>query len=257
MLPNALFQLRKPYLDKLVLKKGEDANPILSYSLNKYDAVVLSSTSDLDYARRQFSKNSSFYEIPEERYFLSLPTQDKNFRNYMRSLVQRTELLRNFAKADGELINAVTSESLKIDIPQQEAGSFIGSSQYRLLYRKDDPISKAVAQKLLADLTLAKISCALIPANIADYERNLILKNYDCAIGWVPETVLSDKSELLRLASIWFDDETDEHKLITEAREIPLFKIRSTLVTRNPIELHSKKIEGIFIKKDTPSTISN
>ncbi|NLE02105.1 MAG: hypothetical protein GX640_19765 [Fibrobacter sp.] len=249
LLPNTLFQMQKPYLDKLILRKGEDSNPILSYSLNKYDVIILYSTSELEYARRQFGKNSSFHKILTERYFLSLASQDNNFRTYMKNMVQKAELLRNFVKADGELINAVVTDSIAPS--EQQKGGFIGSMQYRILYRNDDPVSKAIAQKLLADLSQAKVSSTLIAADVTDYERKLILQDYDCAVGWVPQSVLQDKSEQLRMASIWFGGETDEHKLISEAREIPLFEIRSTLVTRNPIELHKNLIEGIFIKKNT------
>ena len=137
---------------------------------------------------------------------------------------------------------------------EQQKGGFIGSMQYRILYRNDDPVSKAIAQKLLADLSQAKVSSTLIAADVTDYERKLILQDYDCAVGWVPQSVLQDKSEQLRMASIWFGGETDEHKLISEAREIPLFEIRSTLVTRNPIELHKNLIEG-FHKEKHNSTI--
>ena len=49
----------------------EDPNPILSFSLNKYDAVVLTSINDLEYARRNLTQNASLQEIPGERYFLA------------------------------------------------------------------------------------------------------------------------------------------------------------------------------------------
>ena len=252
LLPNVYTGPEKPYLDKIILRTGGDPNPILSFSLNKYDAVVLTAQSDLEYARNALAKNSSLLPIPGDRYFLSCATRDLKLRQKIKSIVTNNDLLHNFVKAEGNAITALCTDE---PVPEGfiPAGAQIQSqpsASCRILYRKDDPISKIIAEKLLADLSHASIPSTLIAADHRDYEQALIARSYDCAVGWVPETILHNRSEQLKLAAIWFDDEKDETRRLQELSEIPLFQVNKYILARTPVQLHRGSISGLFIKKD-------
>lgn len=239
----------KPFLEKIFLHTGGDPNPILSFTLNKYDAVVLTSINDLEYARRNLSGNSSLQEIPGERYFLANASQDKAFRQFLRSKVNNADMLRNVVKAEGSPINSVVVENLEFTESQDMSPIQFSSTQtYKLIYCKDDQISKSIAEKLLATLSHSKIAVNLAALDNLEYERCLIARNYDCAVGWVPQNITHNKSEQLRLASIWFNDETDELKRLQENAEIPLFSVKRYLLKRNNLHLFRNSIQGLFRK---------
>ena len=103
----------KPFLEKIVLCTGGDPNPILSFSLNKYDAVVLTSINDLEYARRNLTQNASLQEIPGERYFLACASEDEGFRAFLNKQINKADMLRNVAKAEGATINSVVMDNLE------------------------------------------------------------------------------------------------------------------------------------------------
>lgn len=239
----------KPFLEKIILCTGGDPNPILSFSLNKYDAVVLTSTNDLEYARRNLTKNGSLQEIPGERYFLSCASEDEGFRAFLKKQINKADMLRNVAKAEGKTINSVVMDNLESAQTQDiSTGQFASSRTFKIIYSKDDQISRSIAEKLLATLSHSKISINLEALEDLEYQRCLISRDYDCAVGWVPQNITHNVSEQLRLASIWFNDETDALKRLQDNTEIPLFSVRRYLLKRNDLHLYRNSIQGLFRK---------
>lgn len=238
-----------PLLEKIVLYTGGDPNSLLSFSLNKYDGVVLTSVNDLEYARRNLSTNASLQEIPGERYFLSCASENDTFRRFLKISINAGDLLHNVIKAEGEPIKAVTINDIEVPNIQMEGTESIAQNKsFRILYCKSDPISKIIAEKLLAILSQAKIGVHLAPADEFEYQRNLILRDYDCAVGWVPQNILHNTNEQLRLASVFFNDQTDVFKRLQDNSEIPLFAIKRYLLKKNDLHLYKNTIQGLYRK---------
>ena len=251
LLANSNSGPTKPFLEKIVLCTGGDPNPILSFSLNKYDAVVLTSINDLEYARRNLTQNASLQEIPGERYFLACASEDEGFRAFLNKQINKADMLRNVAKAEGATINSVVMDNLEsVQTQDNGNGQFSSSRTFKLIYCKDDQISKSIAEKLLATLSHSKISINLVALEDLEYQRCLISRDYDCAVGWVPQNITHNISEQLRLASIWFNDETDALKRLQDNTEIPLFSVRRYLLKRNDLHLYKNSIQGLFLKTE-------
>ena len=245
--PDSLSGRHKPFLDKIILRRGGDSNPILSFSLNKYDAIVLTSSGDIRYARENLSSNASLIKIPGDRYFLACATEDQYLRQYFSNHVDPSDLLHNFVKVEGRPLSAIESDSaFTTEINESPDTKPVSLQPQRILYRKDDPVSKAIAEKLIADLSHYGIPSTLIAADPRVYQQTLLHGGYDCAVGWVPETIEQDMSEKLRLAAMWFGDQTDENVRLTEKSEIPLFTVDNYLLAKNGIKLYRGVLEGIF-----------
>jgi hypothetical protein len=117
----------------------------------------------------------------------------------------------------------------------------------RIIYRGDDPISKTVAEKISADLDAAGLKTALKEGSAEVYEKALVNGEYDCAVGWVSESVLNNLTEQLHLASMWFADETDSQARLRDYREIPLFSVNNYILLREDMRLYRDKLSGIWI----------
>ncbi len=236
------------YLDKILIKTGGESNPLLSFSLKKYDAVVLNNGNELEYARNNLAKSGVIDLITKDRYFISCNNLEPSSRKLLISTINRSEILKNFIKAEGELISAVESDSNEIFQENGEITDFSDTKLVRILYRKDDPVSKIIAEKLLADLSKNHAQGTLVGVIQTEYERMLISNNYSCAIGWTSEKILNDKSEKLRLATMWFNDETDWKNRIRDGQEIPLFSINNYLLHKEALYLPPSNFSGIFLR---------
>ena len=175
-------------------------------------------------------------------------TENSYISRFLADKLDAGEMLHTFVKAEGATLAAVESDSI---LPQPETSGWSGTDpvsmrQQKILYRKDDPVSRKIAEKILADLSHAGIPGALIASSPQEYQRALLQKNYDCAIGWVPETVKNDRSETLRLVSMWFNDQTDESLRIAGRSEIPLFTVNRYLLVRTGIGLFRGHVDGIY-----------
>jgi hypothetical protein len=251
MLPNKPAGRANAYLDKILLRMGGDVNPVLSFSLKKYDAVSLFIMSDLEYARNNLMKNSTLQIISADRYFIACNTPDSEFKKYLKNKIDAHDILKNFVKGEGEVIGLLeTNEISSLDRKENIAVPFV-SQNIKILFKNDDQVSKIIAEKLLSDLTNNNIPATLISAHSADYEKHLVNKNYTCAIGWIEEDVISDSSEKLRLASIWFNDELNESVRIEKGNEIPLFALNRYMLARNPLIVPYKNVEGLFINQSS------
>jgi hypothetical protein len=235
------------YLDKLIVRQGGDVNPVLSFSLKKYDAIELNMISDLNYARTSLLKNSKLEIFGHDRYFISFNVKEQKARHYLSSLVNTQEILKNFVKAEGECIAAI--ETVGSGVMQIPPGAMHpGMIQpVKVLFRKDDPISKIIAEKLIADFSKGNISCNLSACSMLEYEKALVTRNFGCAVGWVSDDIMSEQSEKIRLATMWFTDVLDEKARMDAFMELPLFSINRYLLLRTNIGMPSNKIQNLFI----------
>ncbi|MBN1575965.1 MAG: hypothetical protein JW913_05395 [Chitinispirillaceae bacterium] len=245
--PNLKSGSRRAFLDTLIITAAEDRNPILSFSLKKYDALLLTSSSDISYARTTLENRAAVQAVSRDRYFIACAVDDEKVRRYLASRVKPAELLGNVVKAEGRPLAAIETDTGFIAAePAAAPHAPPVGRRLRILFRKDDPVSCTVAEKLLADLSGNGIRSTLAAAAVTEYERALVERSYECAIGWVPDRIRSDPSERLRLAAIWFADETAESERIASCKEIPLFSVERYLLIRKPAGLYRGSIVGIF-----------
>jgi hypothetical protein len=257
LLPNPRAEARKPYLNSCILRLGKDPNPFLSFSLNRYDAITIFSLKDIEYARQKAADKSSLIMLSDDRYFLSCAIPLKDIRIFARKLVDPRDILVNFVKADGSVISCIETESGTPSSADLGTGQAAGQTLLQtappvqnplsVLYRSDDPVSAIIAEKILADFSRAGLQCVLKGTGCEAYEASLVRRDYGIAVGWVVKTVLTDPSERLRLASMWFNDMTDEHARIDDIREIPLFSVKQYLLCKKKIQFAGDVLEGIFI----------
>lgn len=243
----------KPLLAEIRLRRGGDPNPLLSFSLNRYDAVLLWSAADLDYGRRNLLKNGICTLVGRDRYFLSFSLPDAAVRAFICSLLQPGDLLRNFVKADGDVLAAVEADNAP-PVPaesQPSAAKPALPGPVKILYRKDDAVSKAIGERLLAVLGQAGIQAAAAGLDPTMYETALVNRDYGCAVGWVPETVAAEKCEKLRLAALWFGDDPDERSRIADCRELPLFSVNWYLLAKDRVGLYGPGLAGLHLKPET------
>jgi hypothetical protein len=253
LLPNPHAEEQKAFLNSLILRLGKDPNPFLSFSLNRYDATTIVSLKDIDYARQKAADKASLIVLSEDRYFLSCGITAKDIRVFAKKLVDPKDILASFVKADGVAISLLESESGAVAAPDQSPGqptipmAVPLPGPISVLYRSEDPVSVIIAEKILADFTRSGLLCVLKGVSAEGYEASLVRKDYGIAVGWVDKSVITDPTERLRLASMWFNDNTDEHARIDDAREFPLFSVKQYLLYKKKIQFAGDVLEGIFV----------
>jgi hypothetical protein len=254
--PNPRFYRGKPFLNTCEIKLGKDSNPFLAFSLNRYDVMELYSIKDIDYARRSFSDKAVLAEAAESRYFLSLALQSVDLRSALCKLFDRKEILANYVKAEGAPLTSIEStepppEAATLPTPPTLAtipGSLAGAPIV-VLFRNDDPISAVIGDKLLADISRAGLTCTVKGVAADEYEKSLIKKDYAIAVGSVPGSILKDQSERLRMATMWFGDETNERARIDQKMELPLFSIKIYFLSKNKVCFLNNAIEGMYVRE--------
>ena len=191
--------------------------------------------------------------ISEDRYFLALAMQSIDIRQYLNRLVDRKDLLTNFVKTDGSVLSCIETHddtiAGRMAPPGMLAGAPALTAPLVVLFRTGDAVSILIAEKLLADLSRAGIPCAMKRAADDEYEKALVSRDYGAAVGFVPKTVLTDRGERLRMATLWFNDEANERGRLDSLREIPLFSVKTYLLYKNKIAFKGDKLEGIFVKE--------
>jgi hypothetical protein len=258
LVANGKTSKRTAFLDTLLFSVAEDKNPILSFSLKKYDAITLTTLSDLTYARSTLAKQATLHPLSKDRYFIACAVDDMEMRRFIKSKLNGAELLSSTVKAEGEPVDAIETDTVDIPIePVQKNSSPPAGHNVRILFRKDDDVSRKIAEKLLADLSSKGVRSSLTAAGVKEYERSLVERNYECAIGWVPERILTDKSERLRMATIWFGDEYNEEKRLTSLQEIPLFSINRSMLLRIPAGIYHMEVDKIFASSEPVSGVED
>ncbi|MBN1760235.1 MAG: hypothetical protein JW863_18045 [Chitinispirillaceae bacterium] len=255
LLANTATGKRRALLDTLVLSVHDDNNPILSFSLKKYDAITLITQSDLSYARSTLDKQASLEVISNDRYFISCAAGNEAVRSFVASHCNGADLLRLSVKGVGRALSMIATDT---DSAETTAGKAepvklppaAAQETMRILFREDDAVSRSIAEKLLADLSAAGMRCELAGSGVTEYERALVERKFGCAVGWVPREVLTDEAEQLRLATLWFQDNGNEADRIARHFEIPLFAVDRYLLLRRPAGLFHGKVDGMFASSE-------
>jgi hypothetical protein len=146
------------------------------------------------------------------------------------------------------VIKAVGTDSLDIQLPLSAGSKGFGA--LKILFRKDDQVSKSIAEKLLADCSVKGISASLDGRDPSGYERGLVAGEYNCAVGWVSGSILSSNNERLKLAAMWFDNEINEQQRIVDLKEIPLFSVNTYLCCRKNVRLYRNELRGVYLQKE-------
>jgi hypothetical protein len=251
---NRLTAGTHPLVNSVVVRRGGDVNPLLSFSLGRYDAVALWSTSDLEYARRTLLKNGAACSpLGSDRYFLACRLPDSSSRAFIRSIVAPASLLKDAVKAEGSPIAAVESDATAPVVPLNATDvshPLPVAGPLKIWCRQDDAISRIIADKLLVSCVRAGVQGKVVPLEPRDYE-SMLVSGEGCIVAWTGEGVLTDRSERLRLSSAYFNDMADESVRLRENREIPLFTANWYLLTGGRLGVAGGKIPGIYVKPDS------
>lgn len=236
------------YLQTCALKTGKDRNPFVSFSLNQYDVMALWAASDLDYARRNLSASSNLTPFANDRYFLALRLDPMEARRTVWAGVAPLDLFKA-ANTEGRPISFIETDD-SIPLPRSN-GPFGGTGKdpVGILFRADDPVSEKIAERLLAQLAKTGLRGVLNKQGESGYQSALAGTFHGIVVGWVPASILSDKTEQLRLASIWFDDILDEKIRIEEMREIPLFSVSTYLLSKKAVAIASGDLARTYVKR--------
>ena len=245
---NNNYPFGQPFLDRCTIVCGKDVNPIVSYSLNKYDIIILYKKKDLAYARQTLVKNSHLVPFSTDRYFISLNSKSSELRKYLKTIIIPGEIHTNAVKAEGEIIHEIEFANQKlimnIDTSQVEIPKV--KDPLTILYNNDDPVSIVIAEKIFSDLSHSALPCKLNGLSKSKLEIALIDRGYDLAIGWVSNKIVTNNTSKLRLATIWFNNETSEAKRISGNFEIPLFTINRYALCKKNINFYKNLLSGIF-----------
>jgi len=255
---NTFTKGSRPYLKQCSIVLGNDNNPFLSYSLKKYDCLILTYKKDIDYARAKMMQESLLEPFSTDRYFLAFGHTSLDIRKFLAGTVNPSDMLENHVKAPGKLLSSIESDTLTALQGSKDAffdPPYI-DDQVSILFRKGDFVSQHIAQKLLADISQLGVSCRLQPEHKSEYEKVLLRGNYGIAVGWVPDCITSKRSEQLRLAALWFKDNTSEIERISSYFELPLFTVKRMILYKNDIDLYKDKLSGMY-RKSIQSTGSD
>jgi hypothetical protein len=245
---NVHYHGNKSFINQCTIICGNDKKPIISYSLNKYDMITLYTKKDIEYANRSLIKNSNVLPFSTDRYFVSLAPKSTELRSCLKKIIIPLEIQKNAVKAEGELLSTIESSDQK-QTPEKRDPNIKKPSDIgpiRILYNSDDPISTSIAEKIFSDLSNSGISSKLMGLTVHKVQNSLIDRSYEIAIGWVSDRIVTDESEKLRLAAIWFNGENNEAKRITKNLEIPLFAIKKYALCKKHIKFYKNRLTGLF-----------
>ncbi len=241
------------FLDEFTVSLTGDKNPIVSFSLGRYEAMVLSDTEDLTYARRTLEEGANFFDYSADRFFLAVTIPDQSIRWRIRASVDRGEMLESAARASGELIGAVgvnVPASMAELSGQVPGGTPSVDKKLRILYREDDAVSSRIAEKLLSDLGRAGFTAGMIGADSRTYEQKVLSREYEIAVGWVPQSILDSETERLRFETLWFAGDRGETARVGDGREIPLFPVKSTLIAKHRLGFVDNELSGMYLRPE-------
>ena len=248
LLPNPNSLSDTAYLTECAVQLGGDPNALMSFSFGQYSAMTLYAAADLKIARTELAGKALLRKLPSDRYFLACRMNDEHARRFVRNAANGADLLRQTVGAEGEEIFSVSAHSEAAEPPRGNVAVPQMPKPLRIIFLSDDPISVKIAEKLSADLNGAGLAAELIGGDAGTYEKALFNGAYDCAVGWVPETVLENFTEQLHLASMWFAGEMDSKARVREHREIPLFSVDNYLLIKDDVRLYKNRLTGMWIE---------
>jgi hypothetical protein len=243
------------YADSITLVPGGDRNPLVSFSLNRYDVVTMVFNSDIDYAKKSLLKDAYIAPYETDRYFLSCAVQDEVLRRCIAGAIDARELLAGLPRIDAAPIHAVETDdspappALLTNAGTSSCAPVTGAQPLRILFQSDDPLSVRIAEKLLARLTQAGFECRLAGSAIGRFQKYLYNGEYDIAAGWTEESAPLSARARLRLAEAWFGGMSDETQRIREGYEIALFSVKRYALCKNRVGLSGGFPAGVYIRK--------
>jgi hypothetical protein len=237
-------------LNSCTIRLGGEANPLVGFSLAKYGAMTLTSQQDAEYIRTKMPLQAALAPFAEEHYFLAFCAAPQGTAAFVRNIVHCRDLLAQTVKADGFPLAGIESADTAPmpaapSLPQPPALA----RPLTIIYRKDDPASVAIAEKLLADLTQATVQAALQPLDETGYEQALVRRDWALAVGFVPSAAVNDKCEKLRLSTLWFNDESDEGRRIASGMELPLFSVTTYITMHRNTGFRGGRLAGVYVKQ--------
>ena len=247
LLPNANSLSDTAYLAECAVQMGGDPNALMSFSLGQYSAMTVYAAADLEIARTELAGKASLRKLPSDRYFLACKMNDEQARRFVRNAANGADLLKKTVGAEGEEIFSVSARNETSELPRGNVAVPQLPKPLKIIFRNDDPVSVKIAEKLSADLNSAGLASEPVGGNAETCEKALFNGAYDCAVGWVAETVLENFTEQLHLASMWFAGETDSKTRLREYREIPLFSIDNYLLLREDVRLYKNRLAGMWV----------
>ena len=247
LLPNAFGGSDTAYLSECTVRLGGDPNALASFVQGKYSAMTIYTAADIETAKSELEGKAAIFRLPSDRYFLACRSTDEQIRKFIHSKASGLDLLKNRVRAEGEEIFSVTAHDAPINVPRTNVPTPEPPKKpLKIVYRSDDPISVAIAEKMRADFKDAGLAADLGGSGAEPYERALVSGKYDCAIGWVSEAVLENLTEQLHFASMWFDDEPDARVRLGGYKEIPLFSVNNYMLLRDDVRLHGDRVSGMW-----------
>jgi hypothetical protein len=239
--------------DSIVLVLGGDNNPMVSLSLNKYDAVTLAFKNDIDYAAKSLSGKCYIEHYATDRYFLSVSVKDERMRRLAAASVSSAALLGSLPKMDACAISSIeTSDTdpvavstLPEDKGRDPKNEYSDQPPLRILFQNDDPVSVRIAGKLSPMLLKAGIESRLSGVPFLQYQERLFKKDYDIATGWI-DSASAAGSGGSAIASKWFDEMQDEKARIEQGYEVPLFSAKRYVLCRKDIQFEGRPFTGIY-----------
>ncbi|MCL2183434.1 MAG: hypothetical protein FWB85_08200 [Chitinispirillia bacterium] len=247
LFPNANSLSGAALLAECIVQTGGDNDAMTSFIDGKYSAMTLYKSTDLEVARTELHGKAELHKLPSDRYFIACKSDDGRVCEYIRGKVNGAGMLRNLIGAEGEAINGVAENADTPEMPGSGVAAPSLPKPFRIIYRDDDPISKAVAEKALADLTGDGMNAEAIGSNAENYEKALVRGQYGAAVGWVPQTVLESQTEQLHLATMWFSDDMDSKARRSDFREIPLFSVNNYLLLHQDMKLYQNRLSGMWV----------
>lgn len=248
---NPYYPGEQPYIDKYIVFLNHDRNPIVSFSLGKYDVVILYKSNDITYAEQNLNDKAKLLPFAEDRYFLSIAAESLPLRRYLTAVIDPQEIKNNAVKAKGTSIDRIDPQAILVGKNPEEKPLKRPYLQQPLdiVYNTGDPVSVSIAENIFSKLTHQGIACNLKGLMGTLFESTLVSRDYDIAIGWISNTELSDPGSLIHLATMWFDNIDNEQLRIDQCYELPLFTIKQFALCKNTVHLDKDDFRKIYIAR--------
>ena len=246
LLGNQHFRGMRPLLEKITVKRTVDNNPFVSFSLNRYDILVLWRADDCDYARRNLSASATLIPYDEDRYFVRL-AGDSLTRVGLSGIINRDEIMSSSIKADVRPIDRIESDQ----IGGAAATRFATGARLNgtIIYDDGDAASRSIAEKIALSATRSGHTLTARGLNGMALERALLNHTYAVCVGYINGDVLTDRSEQNYLAARWFDGTTDEAQRIASVQQVALCAVKRYLLCKKKVAFFNEQLQGIYIQK--------
>lgn len=236
-----------PFLEQVRVALGRDRNALVSFSLRKYDCMVLTFRDDIEYSRKNLLTSARMLNMRPEAYFLSVNAASADERRALRALVNPQQILQSAVKAEGSVIGRLES----VQQPGQLSQA-VGAPPARcvIVYRKADLVAGRISARLVTDLSRGKVACEVKGLDLLEFERALLGRQYTIAIGSVSSHPVAERTDQLWLASVWFQDRLDESARIDEGYEVPLFALQRYFLCRDNLDFAGGTLAGMYLVQD-------